>query len=99
MRKRAFGSRSLLPLSRRTASKRVNWKTLQTDESLPPLLKGVGLSIVVLATLIGIIHAKQTPHVPKTMALGKAVPQTITTAPVQDHVLAELTQEVAALRA
>jgi hypothetical protein len=76
----------------------MNWNRLQTDESLPPLLKGVGLTIVVLATLIGIIHARHTPGLGLTKAIGKATSGQKTLAVGQDETLVELTREVSSIR-
>ena len=76
----------------------MNWNRLQTDESLPPLLKGVGLTIVVMATLIGIIHARHTPGLGLARPVSKPTLGQKAVAPGQDETLVELTREVTSIR-
>ena len=77
----------------------MNWKRLQNDESLPSLLKGIGLTIVALATLIGVIQAKQTSATHNKKPTARATVQQAAIDPAQEPSLVELTREVAGLRA
>jgi hypothetical protein len=78
----------------------MNWKRIQNDESLPALMKGIGLTIVALATFIGIIQAKQTPatHNQKPTARVAGAQQSAVQ-PVQEQSVVDLAREVASLRA
>ena len=76
----------------------MNSKRLQIDDSLPYLLKGIGLTIVVLGTFIGIVYARidsaqqnRPPAANSTAGLQSA-------APGSEQSLAALSREVARLR-
>jgi hypothetical protein len=76
---------------------------IQIHESVGPLLRGIGLSIVLIGTVAGAIQAKTRAEtrlahapVPKTSPNTTAVPGSIVLP--QDDRLQTLTQEVAYLR-
>ena len=78
----------------------MNHKPFQLDASVPYLVKGIGLAIVLVGTLIGVIHAKTDSRQPQPAAPPSAnsPSQRTSTEPGQEESLAALTREVARLR-
>src|ERR1700744_1336321 len=74
---------------------------IQIHESVGPLLRGIGLTVILIGTIAGAIQAKthaaarQAPHHPTTPEASK---QPSSAVPAHDNALEALTQEVEDLR-